>query len=59
MQEYTVSYSVEVDGDSPEEAARNAWNQMTDPDSAPPIFEVRPTSRPDVEPVKIELPDNQ
>jgi hypothetical protein len=39
--EYRVSWEIDVDADSPEEAAREAFNIMKAPDHFP-YFDVRP-----------------
>lgn len=41
MQEYRVTYEIDVDGDNPLEAARAAYAIMTDPTSMPPVLKVR------------------
>lgn len=55
MHEYTVVYAIEVDADSAQEAAQEAWRLLHDPESLPPVFEVGRTDQPDVAMVKIEL----
>ena len=40
MNEYTINWTIEVDANSPEEAANQALEIMRDPDSTATVFEV-------------------
>ena len=41
MQSYLVTYLIDVDPDSPEHAAVDAFEAMRDPSALPPIVSVR------------------
>jgi hypothetical protein len=45
--EFTVSWSIDVEADTPEDAAREAQAIQRDPDSSATIFRVTPTNDPE------------
>jgi hypothetical protein len=47
MTEFTVTWSIDVEADTPEDAAREAQAIQRDPDSSATIFRVTPTNDPE------------
>jgi len=47
MPEYQVTYKIDIDANSHENAAREVWNIFRDPHAFPPVFKVKELKNPD------------
>lgn len=57
MTEYRVTWVIDVDADTPEDAARKAREYQIDPDSTANVFDVVNREIPEAKPVRIDLQD--